>query len=164
MRLLIIRHAIAVPRGTPGIPDDERPLTPRGEKRFRKSARGLARIAPRPQAILTSPLLRALTTAEMAAKEWRLPKPLTEPTLADGNIEKLLGVLESYPEDALLALVGHEPFLSELLARLLGCSEGPRLTFRKGGAALVELDGGPADGGRLVWYLPPKLLRILGRH
>ena len=44
MRLIIIRHAIAVPRGTPDIPDDERPLTRRGERRFIDAARGLARL------------------------------------------------------------------------------------------------------------------------
>ena len=62
MRLLIIRHAIAVPRGTPGIPDDERPLTPAGRKRFQTAARGLARVARRPDVLLTSPLPRALAT------------------------------------------------------------------------------------------------------
>src|SRR5712691_2564228 len=70
MRLLFIRHAIAVPRGTPGIPDDERPLTPDGEKRFRKAARGLARIAAPPEILLTSPLPRARKTAEIAAQAW----------------------------------------------------------------------------------------------
>ena len=42
MRLLIIRHAVAVPRGTPDMEDDARPLTPKGRKRFRDAARGLA--------------------------------------------------------------------------------------------------------------------------
>ena len=51
MQVLIIRHAIAVPRGTPDIPDDERPLTRAGEKRFRSAARGLARIADRPDEV-----------------------------------------------------------------------------------------------------------------
>jgi phosphohistidine phosphatase SixA len=52
--------------------------------------------------------------------------------------------------------------VSELLARLVGTSHDDRLTFKKGGAALVDVDGRLADGGSLVWYLPPKLLRKLG--
>ena len=63
MKLLLIRHATAVPSGTPGIPDDERPLTAKGKKKFRLAARGLARIVRRPDALLTSPLPRALETA-----------------------------------------------------------------------------------------------------
>ena len=59
MRLLLIRHAIAVPRGTPDVPDDERPLTKRGVTRFRSAARGLAEAVARPDVLLTSPLLRA---------------------------------------------------------------------------------------------------------
>jgi phosphohistidine phosphatase SixA len=52
--------------------------------------------------------------------------------------------------------------VSELVARLLGTSQDERLTFKKGGAALVEVPGRLAEGGSLVWYLPPKLLRKLG--
>ena len=67
MQLLIIRHAIAVPRGTPGIPDEDRPLTPEGEQKFREAAEGLAKLVDRPDALLTSPWLRAKQTAAIAA-------------------------------------------------------------------------------------------------
>src|SRR6266850_5759996 len=70
MRLLIVRHAIAVPHGTPEVPEDERPLTPRGEKRFRAAARGLVRICRRPDVLLSSPLVRARQTADIAAEAW----------------------------------------------------------------------------------------------
>lgn len=163
MRLLMIRHATAVPRGTPGIPDDERPLTPRGEKRFRQAARGLARIMRRPDAILTSPLPRAARTADIAARAWGRVKPRAEPALAGGSLEKMLAILAACPPHATVAVVGHEPDLSELLAHLLGASESQRLLFRKGGAALVEVPGSPAHGGRLVWFLRPRILRMLGR-
>ncbi len=164
MKLLIVRHAIAVPRGTPGIPDDERPLTAKGEQRFRRAARGLARIARRPDAILTSPLPRALRTAEIAAKAWGRLKPKPEAALASGRLEPVLAMLAAHPRDAMIAVVGHEPHLSALLAHLLGTSESQRLAFRKGGAALVEIAGPPAHGGRLIWYLAPKVLRALGRR
>ncbi len=161
MRLLIIRHAVAVARGTPDIPDDERALTPTGEKRFRQAARGLAGIVRRPDAILTSPLPRALRTAEIAAKAWGKIKPRTEPALATGDIDQVLAILAACPTEATVAVVGHEPDVSALLARLLGSSESHRLSFRKGGAALVDVPGSPAHGGRLVWYLGPRILRGL---
>jgi phosphohistidine phosphatase len=162
MRLLIIRHAIAVPRGTPGIPDADRPLTPEGEKKFQRAARGLARLLDRPDALLTSPLRRALQTAEIAAAAFGQIRPRETPALAGGSFEDLARALAEHPAKATIAVVGHEPHLSALLARLLGTQKDERLTFRKGGAALLDLPGGPAEGGHLVFYLPPKILRALG--
>jgi phosphohistidine phosphatase len=162
VKLLIVRHAIAVPRGTPGIPDDLRPLTPRGEQRFRRAAQGLARIVRRPDVLLTSPRPRALKTAEIAARAWGRITPRREPALATGRPESILAVLATCPAEATVAIVGHEPDLSALLAQLLGSAESRRLTLRKGGAALVELAGAPRDGGRLRWYLTPELLAALG--
>ena len=164
MHLLLIRHAIAVPRGTPGIPDDDRPLTARGVRRFRKAARGLARVVARPAVVLTSPLVRARATAELAARAWGRVVPTVEPALAGQSVPAVLTALSAHPAEATVAVVGHEPSLSALLAALLGGTAGERLTFRKGGAALLALPGRPADGGRLLWYLPPKLLRALGRR
>jgi phosphohistidine phosphatase len=162
MQVLIIRHAIAVPRGTPDIPDDERPLTRAGEKRFRQAARGLARVADRPDALLTSPLPRAARTAELAAKAWGKISPTDTPALAGGEVAEVFKAIEDHGAEATVAVVGHEPQVSELLGRLIGADKSDRLTFRKGGAALVEADGPLAEGGRLVWYLTPRLLRELG--
>ena len=159
---MVIRHAIAVPRGTPGVPDDERPLTPRGERRFRRAARGLAQIARCPDALFTSSLPRALDTAKIAASAWGRVRPTVEAALAGDNIDKILAAVAAHPHNSTVAVVGHEPTLSALLARLLASSASERLTLRKGGAALVDLPGAPAAGGRLVWYLRPKILRALG--
>jgi len=163
MRLIFIRHATAVPRGTPDIPDDERPLTKRGERRFRRAAAGLARIARRPDVLLTSPLPRAHRTAVLAAKAWGKLEPVEIPALAGGTFEDVAAALGRYPEDATIALVGHEPQLSELLARLVGSHQADRLVFKKGGAALVTVPTTLAEGGALLWYLPPRLMRQLGR-
>ena len=161
MLLLIIRHAIAVPRGTPGVPDEDRPLTPEGEQKFREAARGLARLVDRPDALLTSPWLRAKQTAIIAADAWGRLEPKGTTALASGSFEEQAAVLDRFPDDATVAVVGHEPWVSELLARLLGTRHDARLEFKKGGAALVDVPGRLAGGGSLVWYLPPKVLRKL---
>ena len=161
MRLLVVRHAIAVPHGTPGIADNDRPLTSAGELKFREAAKGLARILDRPDAILTSPWLRARQTAAIAAEAWDGPEPKQTSALASGSFEAQAEVLAEYPKDATVAIFGHEPWVSQLLARLLGTREDERLTFKKGGAALVDVPGALAKGGSLVWYLTPKLLRKL---
>ena len=161
MHLLIIRHAIAVPRGTPGIPDEERPLTPEGELKFRETAKGLAALVDRPDGLLTSPWLRAKQTAAIAAAAWGRIEPKETAALAGGSFEEQAEVLDRYPEDATVAVVGHEPHVSELLGRLLGSRHDERLAFKKGGAALVDVPGPLAGGGTLAWFLPPKVLRKL---
>src|SRR5262245_23926901 len=79
MKLTIIRHAIAVPAGTEGIADDERPLMPKGRRRFREVARGLAEVCEPPDVLLTSPLPRARETAEIAAEAWGDVTPISDP-------------------------------------------------------------------------------------
>ena len=161
MKLLLIRHAAAVPRGTPGVPDDERPLTPDGKAKFRVAARGLARVTRRPDVLLTSPLPRARLTAAIAARAFGHIAPAIEPALAHSSVDGIVAALKTHPPGARIALVGHEPFLGALLARLLGATQGERLAFEKGGAALVDLPNGPAAGGRLRWFLKPRILRSL---
>jgi phosphohistidine phosphatase len=161
MKVLLIRHASAVPSGTPGIADDDRPLTPRAKARFRVAARGLARIAHRPDVLLTSPLPRARATAEIAAGAFRRIEPTVEPVLAHGSVADVVAVLARQPTDSMVAIVGHEPVLSSLLARLLGANAVDGFAFKKGGAALVDLSGGPRATGRLVWFIKPRILRTL---
>ena len=158
MRLLLVRHGEAVERGKEGIPDDLRPLTREGERRFRKAARGLARLGPTPDLILTSPLPRARRTAEIAARAFGRVQIRESANLASGDHEALAQELAGHEED-LVALFGHEPHLSALLAALLGSVAPDRLAFGKGGAALVDLPGGLSKGGQLAFFLPPKLLR-----
>ena len=163
MTLLLIRHAPAVRNGSVGIRDGERPLTPRGRKRFRVAARGLARIADRPDVLLTSPLVRARATAEIAAAAFKKLTPQLEPALGQENLDAVVAALKKYPRDAMVAVVGHEPTLSRLLARMLGVpQDDDRFAFKKGGAALLDLPDGPAAAGQLRWFVKPRILRSLG--
>jgi phosphohistidine phosphatase len=161
VKVLVIRHASAVPSGTPGIADDDRPLTPRGRARFTRAARGLARIAHRPDVLLTSPLPRARATAEIAARAFGRIEPTVAPVLAHGGVEEIVAVLARQARDAVVVLVGHEPVLGALVARLVGAGDAGGFPFKKGGAALIDLPDGPRTHGRLVWFLKPRILRAL---
>ena len=161
MKLLVIRHAIAVERGTSDVRDEDRPLTDDGKRRFREAARGLAQICARPDLLLSSPLLRAASTADIAAEAWGGISPVHEPVLARGRPAEIISMLSRHGATQSIAIVGHEPTLSELLARLLGSRNGDPFALRKGGAALVDIPGPPADGGRLDWLMRPKILRKL---
>ena len=120
MRLLVVRHAIAVPHGTPDVPEDQRPLTARGEKRFRGAARGLARICRRPDVLLSSPLVRARQTADIAAEAWGKVEVTEADALAGGSFEQIATAVEKYADQKLVAVFGHEPDVSSVVARLLG--------------------------------------------
>lgn len=162
MKLLLVRHAAAVPRGTPGVPDEQRPLTSEGRTEFSVAARGLARITDRPVVLLTSPLPRARATAEIVARAFERMEPTIEPALAHDSVDGIIVALKTQsPGEGTVAVVGHEPTLSALLARLLGISEHSGVAFEKGGAALVDLPHGPSARGRLIWFLEPGILRCL---
>src|SRR5262245_36472848 len=95
MKLTIIRHGIAVPSGTEGIPDDERPLTKKGRRRFEQVAKGLAEVCDPPDVLLSSPLPRAAETAEIAAAAWGGLAVTPEPLLAHGGLDAIMAMLAS---------------------------------------------------------------------
>ena len=78
--------------------------------------------------------------------------------LARGDLEDACRSLPA-DTDGVIVLVGHEPHLSSFLGRLLGAPSSEGMSFAKGGAALVEVPGRLEEGGRLVWFLPPKALK-----
>ena len=163
MRVLFVRHPKAVPHGTPGVAEDDRPLTEEGEAAFRQAAAGIVLLVDRPEALFASPLPRAWRTAEILAEAWGKVRPREAPPLAGGSFVDVAELLEGFDADATVVLVGHEPHLSGVLARFLAAEGGEHLPFRKGGAGLVELRGAPSQGGSLVWFMPPKVLKRLGR-
>ena len=166
LELLVVRHAIAESRDPVAWPDDSaRPLTARGERRFRSAARGLRRIVPAVDAVLASPYERAWRTAELLHEEAGWPEPERCRELeAPRPPEDVLGPLAKRSE-ASLALVGHEPHLSLLASLLLtGGPDSARIELRKGGVVLLGFAGRCEPGQAVLrWYLTPKLLRALDR-
>ena len=151
MRVLVIRHSDAAPAGS--MPDADRPLTAEGERRFRDAAQGLARLVPAPDALLTSPLLRARQTAALAATAWGV-EPVVERALASG-VKAIVDVLDRHPRDASIVLVGHEPSTSGLVAELTRTTPSKALAFEPGAAALLEIESLTERTARVVWFLPP---------
>lgn len=161
MKLLLVRHAIALDRDTPGIADSLRPLTEEGVAKFKKAAKALS-VMVTPDVVLTSPYLRAKQTAEILARHWgAMPVQESDP-LAEGLRSALEESLARLPASATVALVGHEPHLSDWTATWLGAENADAFAYKKGGVALIEFDEGVARGaGRLVWFLSPRVLRDL---
>jgi phosphohistidine phosphatase len=161
MRLLLIRHGIAAPLGGSIERDADRPLTRQGEERLRAVAAALVRIAPRPRAILTSPLLRARQTAESIAGEWKGLRPVVLPALATGEEAAIRHALASFDDEDCIVLVGHENWISQLTAHLLDGKSGESFRYRKGGVALLDLKPGSDGRATLLWFIPPRVFRRL---
>ncbi len=163
MQLCLVRHGIATERGHGDYRDDAlRPLTAEGREKMTAAAAGIARMFDA-QLVLSSPLVRARQTADILVVASGGTKLRTHDGLANGDHESVLLAAAAAKVDR-VALVGHEPLMSELLSLLLTGSEGRlRSGFKKGGAAVVDFDGPPRAGlGRLVWAMPPAALRRLG--
>ena len=140
-------------------PDEERPLNKKGAKETQRMAKLLRKNGTKVDLILSSPLPRALQTAQIVAEELGTPL-MEENDLSQGATPKeLRGLLEHYGEKSTL-VVGHEPDFSRMLADLTG---GSRLKIAKSGVARVDLEVSEQEGlttcqGKLIWLIPPKAL------
>ena len=168
MNLLVVRHAIAEDKerfALTGRSDDLRPLTSEGRAKMRRAAAGLRVLAPRPAFIATSPLVRARETAEILATALGAPRIETvealRPESPYDDLAKWLGEPPAATQDT-IALVGHEPHLGGLVTWLMSGGDESRLEFKKGGAALLELESQAGAGtATLLWLATPAMLRGL---
>lgn len=167
MQILVVRHAIAEDRDTfaaAGRDDSERPLTEVGVRRMAVGAAGLVRVLPHLDVIASSPLVRAVQTADVLATAYGHDRVERVAALAPGgDFDAVVDWLERHEPESVVALIGHEPDLSELVTYLLLNAAAPFFSFKKGAACLLEFEGRIAPGeAELRWLLAPKQLRALG--
>ncbi|MBS2024115.1 MAG: histidine phosphatase family protein [Deltaproteobacteria bacterium] len=156
MRLFVVRHGIAADPADFKGPDGSRPLTGKGRKRFKRTAKAFAR-QDTPAHIFTSPLVRAVQTAELLARGCGTDEvEVLEELLPDGPPAKLLAAVHArLKKGESAALVGHDPQLTLLVAHLAGTSKD--LELMKGAIVCVELPSLPEPKGAVVqWTLWPK--------
>ena len=166
MNLFLLRHGLAVDRSKPGLKkDSDRPLTPKGKQRLWRVAEAMEEMDLEFDAILASPFLRAAQTAEIVAEAFELRKKLTlsEHLTPNGNPKMLLeqiSLLKPLPKDVLL--VGHEPYLSQLIGLLVAGNTNAMIDLKKG--ALCKLEIETLRCGRcatLAWLLSPKQMLLM---
>jgi phosphohistidine phosphatase len=166
MLLYLMRHGIAQDREDPeSPPDPDRQLTRQGVQRTRDAARGLRSLGVEPGAVLTSPYLRALATAQIVARELGFPEEdvvQTEALLPDTAPAVLFEELGRRGLGEVL-VVGHAPGIDELCAHALGGGRAPFTELRKAGVACIELADPAEPRGKLLWLLEPRMLRGLRR-
>ncbi len=163
--LYIMRHGLAVTGGSVRFSDDaQRPLVAEGKEKMREIAGGLKRMGFEVDWIVTSPLVRAVETAGIIAESLAssVPVDVCEAMRPGGSPEDVITFLAKRPSHTRVLVVGHEPDLSELAARLIGAGSHANLAFKKGGCCMISFDEfPPKNPGQLVWWLTPRLLRKL---
>jgi phosphohistidine phosphatase len=163
VELHLIRHGIAQERSV-GIKDEERVLTKEGRQKTKKVAQRLVQLDLHFDLIVTSPLVRARQTAEIFL-EARLSSQMEEShhLAPDSLIQNWLkDWLEprNYPQNTQLALVGHEPDLSQWAEILLWGQAKASLVLKKAGMIGIKLPeiGSPLGRSQMYWLTPPKYL------
>lgn len=163
LALYLIRHGIAAERGDQYPDDSKRPLTSDGIAALRKEVKALDALGEGFDHIVTSPLVRAKQTADVFVQHLDVkPSVTTSDALAPaGSPAGVVQEIVKHAKKGRIALVGHEPNLGELAARLIG-SRSP-LVFKKGGICRIDFEVLPPKGaGQLRWLATPKMLRKIG--
>src|SRR6202163_1671581 len=165
MQLYLIRHGIALDRDAPNAPPDtERPLTPKGMKRSHAAALGLHALGVKPNAVLTSPWLRAVQTAEIFCETigYSSKKILRTDALKSTSAPSdLLRELQSMKARVVFCF-GHEPQLHLVIGHVLHTS-ATITELKKAGLALLELERISPPQGRLLALYPASALRLLAK-
>ena len=170
MRLLLMRHGIASPLDDKIRSDAERPLTPEGRDKTQEVARGLLAFGEEFDLMATSPLKRALQTAEIVRQVYADSKMKTRleiwPELEHAQPAALVERLQELEGAETVLLIGHEPGLSRFASQLLTASpDGLSLEFKKAGVCALEIQTLVHEqSATLLWHLTPRQLRLIGKQ
>ena len=163
MHVVLLRHGKAVSRDeVPDLADEARPLSAKGRRRTAKACQGLAAMEVAPQRILTSPLLRARQTAEIAAEVLACERVEVTDLLRGGTHPGLLFEALAGRTEPEILCIGHAPHLDLVLAQSIHSGQTSLEKLKKAGAARIAFDRVAAGSGRLEWQLQPRALRALG--
>jgi len=167
MNLYILRHGLATERSAHGYAnDEERPLTPKGERKLGQAAEAMEALKLSFDLILTSPLVRARQTAEIVAEALQARKKveIAECLRPGGNSKELIDRINRLkPRPAQVLVVGHEPYLSQFISLLVAGDSPMSVTMKKGGLCKLEVE--TLRHGRcasLEWLLTPKQMGLMG--
>src|SRR5919197_217772 len=140
MEIYVLRHGIAVERGTPGYKkDSDRPLTKEGEEKMHQIAEAMLAMELKFDLILSSSLVRAEQTAKIVADALDEEVTFTDHLAPDGNaLELIREINDEKPQRVLL--VGHEPDLSRLISLLVTGGTDASIELKKGGLCKLASD------------------------
>jgi phosphohistidine phosphatase len=151
-QLWLLRHGEAVPHESK--PDEERELTPRGERQSEVAGEALAQLGLEFAACYTSPLVRAAGTATLACRALNVEPEERDPVGKEFDADVARELLLEQEADARVLVVGHNPSFEQVVYDLTGA----RVDLKKGGVAGIRLGDGPPE---LIALLRPKELEAI---
>ena len=155
MELYLLRHADA---DTMAETDDARPLSGKGEGQGRRVACFCEAHRIAPARVLSSPVLRALQTAEIVTAHLALALTVV-PWLACGmRPAEAMKYLQEYADEPAVMIVGHEPDFSGLAAFLVGLPSGEHIEIRKASLTRLTVTALERGGARLDFSVPCRLM------
>lgn len=161
-RIVLFRHGLAE-EAEHGMSDMARALTVNGRRKAEKAARGLGAALGSVDLLASSPLLRAVQTADVLEAYLHAGRRLETPLLEPGRDPTgILNWLRDETRADMAVLVGHEPQLNRTAALALTGKPLSFLAFQKAGACLLEFEGDLVPGGAVMrWFMAPsQLVRI----
>jgi phosphohistidine phosphatase len=140
--------------------DEKRPIDKLGEEQSHDVGRALASIGVTAKAIISSPLTRAVQTAEIVSQELGHEEKivLDNALRPDATFEQFKALLNRFKDKASIMVVGHDPSMTEFVNKVLsGGRPLEAVEMKKGGVAKVEMElRGPVV---LRWLMPPKVVQ-----
>lgn len=146
--------------------DFERTLTVAGRKEVEQIADSLDTLGVKFDQVLTSPLKRANETAAIVANAFKLQKKMKilDELKPEGSRPELYRKIASMAEDASVLIVGHEPYLSSMIAELIGAGQSGQIDLKKAGLARIRITSKvPELRGELRWLLTPKHMKKIAK-
>jgi len=162
--LFIVRHGPAGKSMDDKKLDETRSLTKKGKEKMKAIAKGLSDMDISFDMIVTSPLARCAESAELLSKccTGKRSVEAIDALKPGGSIDDLIGYLNTLEGVENVAIVGHEPFLSEFASYCLAKSKNSFIDLKKGGVIAIEFGNMIKPGaGKLCWMMEPAQLTRL---
>ena len=173
MELYCLRHGYAGKRLTDPVKDTQRQLTEPGKKEVVQVAKSLKKLKIKFNYIFSSPWPRAFQTAKIIGAEYKITKKIEQyiELKPDGNKEFLYMKLKNLNVDSIILIVGHEPYLSNMISDIISKNNGMdrshngkgiNIVLKKAGLSKINITSTvPKFKGELSWLLTPKILKKL---
>ncbi|MGB6532288.1 MAG: phosphohistidine phosphatase SixA [Candidatus Nitrosopolaris sp.] len=171
MDLYLLRHGDAGRRISVAAGQDsgDVPLTIAGREEIAVLARSIKDLNLKFDAIITSPLKRAIQTAKIIAKVLTMEKRISiwNELVPEGNRSKLYNRLNQYKRESTILMVGHQPYLTNIIYDMIfqkRVNQLSQINLKKAGLAKIRVISlTPNISGELRWLLTPRILKSLAK-
>jgi phosphohistidine phosphatase len=165
LELYFLRHALAVEPGAGGYSlDSERPLTPEGIEKMKKTALGMRSLEIALDHLVASPYVRARQTAEIVAEGLKFNEKIkfSDALKPNADFKSFSRLLKEFGAGQKVLFVGHRPSIGEFVSMLTVGQSSETIDFKPGGLCRVKMPDAPAQAslGILKWFLTPKQMRL----